>query len=49
MKKDDFKRDFFEMFMKYVFVDNKRGVGFNLTVLTEKLLEKYEIKEKGSD
>lgn len=43
---EEFRVDFFNLFIKYVKIDSNRGITFDLSEITDKLLEKYEIKRK---
>ena len=49
MDKDTFKTEFFELYMQYVKASStKRGIVFDISEFTDKLLEKYEIKKRES-
>jgi len=43
---NEFRKDFYEYFLKYVKITHNRGITFDLSEITDKLLEKYVIKRR---
>jgi septum formation topological specificity factor MinE len=43
---EEFKKDILDYFLKYVKITHNRGITFDLSEVTDKLLEKYEVKKR---